>query len=253
MTRTLKFHLAAACMALASSFPLQASAGILDDNEARKAILDLRAKVDSLQRELTSRLDTKADKSAALNLVNQNEQAMAELSKLRGQVEVLSNEIANLQRKQNELYASLDARILKLEPRKVTIDGAEAAVSADEQATYDTATASLKAGDYKTAALQLSEFVRRFPQSGYAANAQYLLGSSYYGQRDCVKAIAAHQVVATNYPHSAKAPDAMSIIATCYEEQKNKKAAAKTLRDLIAKYPDSGAAQAARERLPALK
>ncbi len=206
-----------------------------------------------MQRDLNARMDTKADKTAALNLVNQNEQAMAELSKLRGQIEVLSNEVANLQRKQNELYASLDARILKLEPRKVTIDGAEAAVSADEQASYDAATGSLKAGDYRTASAQLGEFVRRFPQSGYAANAQYLLGSAYYGQRDCTKAIAAHQVVATNYPDSAKAPDAMSIIATCYEEQKNKKAAAKTLRDLIAKYPDSAAAQSARDRLPALK
>lgn len=253
MTRTLKFYLTAACMALASSLPLHAAAGILDDNEARKAILDLRAKVEAVQREVNARIDTKADKSAALNLVNQNEQTMAELAKLRGQIEVLSNEVANLQRKQNELYASLDARILALEPRKVTIDGAEAAVSADEQATYDSATATLKAGDYKTAALQLSEFVRRFPQSGYAANAQYLLGSSYYGQRDCTKAIAAHQVVATNYPDSPKAPDAMSIIATCYEEQKNKKAAAKTLRDLIVKYPDSSAAVAARERLPSLK
>ncbi len=238
---------------MATVFPLQASAGLLDDDEARKAILELRAKVDSIQRDLASRIDTKADKSAALNLVNQNEQALAEIAKLRGQIELLSNDVAVLQKKQNDLYAALDARLLKLEPRQVTIDGQEAAVAADEQTTYDAAMNMFKSGDYKTAAAQLADFVRRYPQSGYASNAQYWLGNAYYAQRDCVKAIAAQQVVATNYPDSAKAPDAMLNIGNCYIEQKNKKAANKALRDLIAKYPNSNSAQAARDLLPSVK
>ena len=245
--------IAAACLALAAWVPLQANAGILDDDEARKAILELRAKVDSLSRELNARIDTKTDKSAALEMVNANEQTTSEINKLRGQLEVLSNEITTVQKRQKDFYADLDARIKKLEPRQVTIDGQEAAVAPDEQTSYDTAMATFKAGDYKTAAAQLSEFVRRYPSSGYASNAQYWLGNAYYAQRDCKKAIAAQQVVATTYADSAKAPDAMLNIGTCYVELKDKKAANKALKDLIAKYPDSAAAQAARDRLPALK
>ena len=245
--------IAAACLALAACFPLQATAGILDDDEARKAILELRAKVDSLSRELNARIDTKTDKSAALEMVNANEQTTGEINKLRGQLEVLSNEITTVQKRQKDFYADLDARIKKLEPRQVTIDGQEAAVAPDEQTTYDAAMATFKAGDYKTAAAQLSEFVRRYPSSGYASNAQYWLGNAYYAQRDCKKAIAAQQVVASTYADSAKAPDAMLNIGTCYVELKDKKAATKALKDLIAKYPDSAAAQAARDRLPALK
>jgi tol-pal system protein YbgF len=246
-------RLAAVCLAMATVFPLQASAGLLDDDEARKAILELRAKVDNIQRDLATRIDTKADKSAALNLVNQNEQALAEIAKLRGQIELLSNDVAVLQKKQNELYAALDARILKLEPRQVTIDGQEAAVAPDEQTSYDAAMAMFKGGDYKSAAVQLADFVRRYPLSGYAANAQYWLGNAHYAQRDCVKAIAAQQVVVSTYPDSAKAPDAMLNIGNCYIEQKNKKAANKALRDLIAKYPNSNSAQAARDLLPSVK
>jgi len=246
-------RLAAACLALAAWLPLQAGAGILDDDEARKAILDLRAKVDTITRDLTARIDAKADKTSALEMVNQNEQTMAEIAKLRGQIEVLSNEIVTAQRRQKDFYTDLDARLRKLEPRQVNIDGQEAAVAPDEQTSYEAAMATVKGGDYKAGAAQLSEFVRRYPQSGYAPNAQHWLGNVYYTMRDCKKAIAAQQVVVTNYPDSAKAPDAMLNIGTCQSELKDKKAAAKVLKELVAKYPDSAAATAARNLLPTLK
>ena len=253
MIRLSKPRLAAAFLALAAWFPLQAHAGILSDDEARKAILELRAKVDGLVRDLNVRIDTKADKTISLEMVNQHEQTMAEIAKLRGQLEVLTNEITSAQKRQKDFYTDLDARIRKLEPRQVSIDGQEAAVAPDEQTTYEAAMATFKGGDYKTAAAQLGAFVTRYPQSSYAANAQYWLGNAYYAQRDCKKAIVAQQVVATNYPDSAKAPDAMLNIGTCYAEMKDKKAATTALKNLIAKYPDSAAATAARDRLPGLK
>ncbi len=253
MIRISKPRLACAMFALAACFSLQANAGILSDDEARKAILELRAKVDGLVRDLNSRIDTKADKTVSLEMVNQHEQAMAEIAKLRGQLEVLSNEIITSQKRQKDFYTDLDVRLRKLEPRQVSIDGQQAAVAPDEQVAYEAAMATFKDGDYKTAASQLGAFVQRYPQSGYASNAQYWLGNAYYAQRDCKKAIAAQQVVAATYPDSAKAPDAMLNIGTCHAELKDKKAAAKALKDLIAKYPDSPAAQAAKDRLPGLK
>ena len=75
-----KSRIAAACFALAAWLPLHANAGLLDDDEARKAILDLRTKVENLSRDLNARIDTKSDKSAALDLVNQHEQTMQEIA-----------------------------------------------------------------------------------------------------------------------------------------------------------------------------
>jgi len=56
-------RLAAVAFALAAWFPLHANAGLLDDDEARRAILDLRSKVDTLARDVNARLDAKSDKS----------------------------------------------------------------------------------------------------------------------------------------------------------------------------------------------
>jgi tol-pal system protein YbgF len=248
-----KSRIAAALLALSSLMPLHASAGLLDDDEARKAILDLRAKVETITRELNARMDTKADRSAALELVNQHEQTLQEINKLRGQIEVLANELAMAQKRQKDLYTDMDARLRKLEPRQVNIDGQEAAVVPSEQQSYDAAMALFKGGDYKGAATALATFVRSYPASGYAANAQYWLGNAYYAQRDYKNAIAAQEVVVSTYRDSPKAPDAMLNIATSYTELKDKKAAKKALQDLVAKYPGSPAAQAAKDRLAVLK
>jgi tol-pal system protein YbgF len=248
-----KSRIAAACLALAAWLPLHASAGLLDDDEARKAVLDLRSKVENLTRELNARIDTKSDKSAALEMLNQHEQTMQEIARLRGQLEVLANEVATSQKRQKDFYSDLDARIRNLEPRQVNIDGKEAEVDPGELKSYEAAMTLFKAGDYKVAANALTDFVRRHPASNYASNAQYWLGNAYYAQRDYKNAIAAQEIVATTYKDSAKAPDAMLNIASSYTELKDKKNAKKALQQLVAKYPDSSAASAAKDRLAALK
>jgi tol-pal system protein YbgF len=248
-----KSGIAAAALAAFACVPLQASASLFDDDEARKAILDMRNKVDTMQREMTARIDAKTDKSSTLDLANQNEQLRQEIAKLRGQVEVLTNELANSQRRQKDFYVDLDNRVRKLEPQKVTVDGREADIEPAEQKAYDTALALFKAGDYKNAGASFLDFMRRYPRSGYAASSQYWLGNSYYAQRDYRNAITAQQTVVKNYPDSPKAADAMLNIATCYTELKEKAAAKKALEALLAQYPQSAAAQTAKERLTSIK
>jgi tol-pal system protein YbgF len=186
-------------------------------------------------------------------VISQNEQMKQEIAKLRGQVEVLMNELANAQQRQKDFYIDLDARLRKVEPQKVNVDGKEAIVEQDEQRSYDAALTLFKAGDYKNAGSSFADFLRRYPDSGYAAAAQYWLGNTYFAQRDYRNAIAAQQTVIKNYPESAKASDAMLNMASCYTELKEKPAARKTLEALIAQYPTTAAAQTAKERLATLK
>ena len=80
-----KAGVAAALMAAFAYLPLHANAALFDDDEARKAILELRAKVDAMARDLNSRIDTKADKTSTLSLLNQHDQTMQEIARLRGQ------------------------------------------------------------------------------------------------------------------------------------------------------------------------
>jgi tol-pal system protein YbgF len=253
MIKVHKSRLAAACLALAAWLPLQAHAGLLDDDEARKAILELRARVEALSRDLNSRIDTKADKSAALAMVNEQEKVESEIAKLRGQLEILANDIVTMQKRQKDFYADLDARLKKVEPSQVIIEGKESLIAPNEQRAYDSAMQTLKGGDYKGATGELAEFVRSYPNSGYTPVAQYWLGNAYSALNDCKSANAAHQVVVSKYRDSAKAPDALLGIATCHLVLKDKVKARKALQELIATYPDSTAAATARERLPSVK
>ncbi|HEY0845209.1 MAG TPA: tol-pal system protein YbgF [Noviherbaspirillum sp.] len=249
MNKTIKSTFAAAVMAAFSLTPLYAQAALFEDEEARRAILEIRARLNNMQ----SEINAKADKTNSLDLNNQNEQLRQEIARLRGQIEVLTNELANTQKRQKDFYVDLDGRLRKLEPQKVTIDGKEVMMEQGEQRDYDAALAYFKAGDYKNAGAAFYDFTRRYPQSGLAASAQYWLGNTYYAQRDYKNAIAAQQVVVKNHPDSPKAPDALLNIASCYMELKDKAAARKSLESLIAQYPDAPAAQTARERLSALK
>jgi tol-pal system protein YbgF len=248
-TKFIRTSIAAALMAAFSLAPLSANAALFEDSEARRAILDIRARLDNMQNEINA----KADKTNSLDLNSENEQLRQEIAKLRGQIEVLTNELANTQKRQKDFYVDLDGRLRKMEPKTVTIDGKEVSVEQSEQRAYDAALAYFKASDYKNAGASFYDFTRRYPQSGLAPSAQYWLGNTYYAQRDYRNAIAAQQVVVKNYADSPKAADALLNIASCYMELKDKASARKALETLVAKYPDSPTAQTAQERLAALK
>ncbi|HEY4542359.1 MAG TPA: YbgF trimerization domain-containing protein, partial [Noviherbaspirillum sp.] len=148
MKPSIRSSLAAAFLAAASLAPLAAHAQLFSDDEARRAILQLRERVNAMQ----SELNAKMDKTGSLDLNNQNEALRQEIARLRGQLEVLSNELANVQKRQNDFYADLDARLRKLEPQKVVVDGQEMTVQQAEQRSYEAALAYFREGDYRNAA-----------------------------------------------------------------------------------------------------
>jgi tol-pal system protein YbgF len=226
-----------------------AHAGLFDDDEARKAILDLRRKVDAINEQLNA----KTDKKVILDQLNQLGTLQEDIAKIRGQVEVLTNDVSELQRQQKEFYADLDNRLSKLEPKKVQVDGKEAQVEQSEQKTYDAAVVKFQSGDYAGAAYALQTFIKTYPHSPYVPNAQYSLGIAYYAQKNYKNAIATFSALIKAHPDNAKAPDAMLNIASCYTEQKDNANAKKMLQRLRTEYPDSAAAKTAIDRLTVLK
>lgn len=242
----IKKTLIAALMAAFSCASLSVHAALFGDDEARKAIIDLRGKVDGIQQ-------SKAETSAVLTLSNQNDALKQEISRLNGQIEVLSNEVQNLQQRQKDFYVDLDNRLRKLEPQVVAVDGKDAMVGQSEQTAYDNALALFKAGDYKKSGASFADFIQRYPESAYAPSAQYWIGNAYYAQRDYKNAIAAQQTLLKKYPDNPKAADALLNIASSQVELKDRSAAKKTLESLVAKFPNAPAAQTAKERLANFK
>ena len=246
---------ARACSALVcAGFVLSAQAGVFDDDEARKAILDLRAKLDATQRDLSSRIDKlEAAQQGQIEIANQIEGLRQDMARLRGQLELLTNEVATQEKRQRDFYTDLDGRLRKLEPQQVTVDGKTATVDQSEGRAYETALAQFKSSDFKGAIGSFDSFLRQYPDSPYAPAAQYWIGASYYAQRDYKGAIAAQQQLLKTWPESPRAADAMLNIASSQIDMGEKKTARKTLEQLIAAYPESQAAGVARDRLATLR
>lgn len=249
---------AAAMAALFFLAPMQAHA-LFEDTDARREIIRLRKQIDDLSVKidpLVARTDGKADTKSVLNLGSEIERLRTELSELRGQIELLSNDLANAQRRQRDLYADVDQRLRALEAKAAqpaAADNRQAELAANEQKAFDDALAQFKAANYAGAIQSLSAFLQRYPDSVYLPQAYFWLGSSHFAQLDCANAIPAYQTVVTRFASSPRAADAMLNIASCQLDRKDKGAARETLDNLVRKYPNSPAATAAKERLAEIR
>jgi tol-pal system protein YbgF len=242
-----------------------AQAGLFDDEEARKAILDLRARIAAADEQSKAR-DAELSKSNAalleqiavlkrslLDLNAQLEGLRAEVAKMRGNDEQIARDVAELQRRQKDITQGVDDRIRKLEPTKVSVDGREFLADPEEKRSFDEALAVFRGGEFDKAAILLGNFVRRYPGSGYTDTARFWLGNALYGKRDYKEAIGNFRTVVNNAPDHPRAPEALLAIASCQVESKDPKGARATINELIKAYPRSEAATAGKERLAALK
>jgi tol-pal system protein YbgF len=242
----------------AALFAPAAHAGLFDDDEARRAILDIRQRIDqnterqkSGQAELTEQINQL--KRSLLELNNQLEQMRGDNARLRGQNEELARAVSDMQRKQKDLQSGLDDRMRRFEPQKVTVDGKEFSADPDEKRQYDEAMELLRKSDFAGTANALSAFRKRYPSSGYNDSALFWLGNSQYGLRQYKDAITSFRTLVSGAPDSSKAPEALLAIANCQAELKDVKSARRTIDELLKTYPSSEAAQAGKERLASLK
>ena len=251
----------AATLAAAMITPA-AHAGLFDDDEARKAILDLRAKLEQSneaqrvrQAELNAQLLEQISqlKRSLLDLNNQLELLRADNAKLRGQEENLARDVAELQRKQKDVQQGIDERVRKLEPQKVSVDGKEFLADAEEKRQYEEAMGLLRKGEFAPAASALQAFQKRFPASGYNDSVLFWLGNAQYGKREFKDAIASFRALVAASPDHPRAAEALLSVANCQIELKDNRSAKRTVDDLLKAYPKSEAAQAGKERVALLK
>ena len=230
---------------LASILP--ARGALFDDEEARKRVEQLRIEVNARMDKL------EAASRGQIDLANQIEALKAEVAKLRGQVEVLTNEIESTQKRQKDFYVDLDNRLRKLEPQAGAeakpADAKPAADPAAETRDYEAALNLFKGGKHKDALNAFLNFIKTYPASPFLPSAHYWAGSAHYQTGEYKKAMELFVKLAATWPEDAKAPDALLGQANCQQESGDAKGARKTRETLVARYPDSAAAAVARQRL----
>ena len=245
-------------IAVLSVMAVSAKAALFDDDEARKAILDLRQKVDAQQLRNVEEIkkaneDNAQLRRSILELSNQIEVLRADIARLRGQDEQMTREVAELQRRQKDVSQGVDERLRKFEPSKITVDGQEFVASPAEVRDYEAALASLRKGEFAAAQTSFLDFINRNPTSGYKPSALFWLGNAQYALRAYREAIVNFKSVVALAPQHLRAPEAALSIANCQVELKDNISARKTLNDLIKVYPQSEAASVAKDRLTKLK
>jgi tol-pal system protein YbgF len=252
------------------------------DDVARKQIAEQGKRLEALRlqnEELSARLarmeeslQGMAASNPALELAQQLERLRQEMMQLRGQLEVVGNDIQMAAKRQRDMYVDLDTRMKRVEQPAAEGAGATApqpsaggtaapaavaatagAASDMEARAYEAAQAQRKAGNYQGAIAGFRNFLAQYPKSPLAHRAQYWIGDSYYNLRDYKNAIASQQRLISGYPNSASVPDALLNVASSQVGLGDASGARRTLDKLVARYPASDAAEKARRRLATLK
>ncbi len=215
-------------------------------------------------------------------LFMQLQQMQDDIARLRGQVEVQENEIRQLKQEGLDRYQDLDGRISQLSsapanagagaatgaaqggaiaanntPTPPASAGAPAASSepgdpAKEKLYYDAAFDLIKAKDFDKASQAFNAFLRKYPNSQYAGNAQYWLGEVNLAKGDLQAAGQAFAKVSQAYPTSNKVPDSLYKLGGVEQKLGRTDRARGMYQQVISQYPGTSAAQLAQRDLKSL-
>src|SRR5471030_196724 len=214
--------------------------------------------------------------SAQGELFNQLPRMQDQLSQQQGTIEVLQNQVNQLKQEGLERYQDLDRRIGAGVTPAATPDnssaggapsaagGAAAGAAAASQAPaassepgdpakeklyYDAAFDLIKAKDFDKASQAFTAFLRQYPNSQYAGNAQYWLGEVNLAKGDLQCAGQAFAKVSQLYPKHAKVPDSLYKLADVERRLGHTDKVKGILQHVVAQYPGTSAAQLAQRDL----
>ncbi|MDQ0742086.1 MULTISPECIES: tol-pal system protein YbgF [unclassified Pseudomonas] len=218
--------------------------------------------------------------SAQGELFNQLQRMQDQLAQQQGAIEVLQNQVNQLKQEGLERYQDLDRRIGAGVAPAATPDnssaggapsaaagGAAAGAAAASQAPaassepgdpakeklyYDAAFDLIKAKDFDKASQAFTAFLRKYPNSQYAGNAQYWLGEVNLAKGDLQGAGQAFAKVSQLYPKHAKVPDSLYKLADVERRLGHTDKVKGILQQVVAQYPGTSAAQLAQRDLQRL-
>ena len=258
-----------------------AHAGLFDDKEARKKIMEIETKQQSDHNTAMAAIADLKKNQAALekriaaieaivqggglaDMQNQIETLKQEVANLKGDLEVAQHNLDATQTRQKDLYTDTDTRLRRIEggaasPSNSSSNAAPAntptqpvAEEKDAKAFAD-ANALSQSARHKEAFAAFDAFLKEYPNSKLVADALYGMGYSQFALKNYKSSIATQQKVIDLHPNSPKVPDAMFNMANGQIQLGQVGSAKKTLRDLAAKYPDAAVTPSAQKRLKALE
>ncbi|PTQ88679.1 tol-pal system protein YbgF [Nitrosomonas ureae] len=230
-------------------------ASFFGDSEAREQIDVLRKQVKEMEARI-AKMDQALNSEALLQLYTQVETLGLELGKLNGQIEMLSNDNALLQKRQRDFYIDLDNRLRQIEqpgsptplphsptqssPRSMT------APPLDEHATAPPINNDITPESSSVESVDSSRAMDSGPLSanelappGPMENAAYKEAYDSFKNGEYANTIAQFESFLENYPQSSLAPGAAYWIGNARYALRDYQLAIDAQKRLISKYPDS--------------
>jgi tol-pal system protein YbgF len=210
-----------------------------ESEENNRRLEERTAQLDSLLREqieLTNRL--RADLSSTLGGMDER-------------IGIVESKLEDLGHRFPELSQKIDLvkkQVSKNDTTQIP-DSTKGLINVDPKQLYDEAYLDLTKGKYDLAITGFSNYLKYFPETEQADNAQYWLGECYYAKKNYTKAAIEFHKVLENYSTGDKVPSALYKLGLSLLELKSVGQANKYFEELISKYPDTQEAKLAKEKL----
>lgn len=108
-------------------------------------------------------------------------------------------------------------------------------------------------GQYELAIAGFQRFLKDFPNTSLASNAQYWIGESYYSMKNYAQASSAFEQVVNDFPRSEKVPPALFKLGLVSAESGDVLKAREFLKRVIQEFSSSNEAKLARNKLAELR
>ena len=275
---------------------------LFEDEGARKKLNEIQDQLNALQSSIEFQLNekftnfeksNKVDPKLINSLSERINTLFDDLSKLRGEVEVLTYALQTSEERQKVLYKELNERLQKIEDRALKIENnvnssdsvptneplsqnnlliqeevlpeiapepipqaADLPPLVDKNIEYqefEDAKKLITATKYKEAFDALDKFVVNYPSSELLPEAKYNLGYTQFALRNYKAAINTFNKIVLEYPDNPIAPNSLYQVSNSQIQLTRITKAKQTLRTLIKKYPNADIIQSAKKRLKDLE
>jgi tol-pal system protein YbgF len=233
---------------------------ILSDCASRREIVTLKRQADYLE-ESNRRMEERTAEMDSLlkEQVELTNRLRADLATILGgmdeRIQIVESKLEDLGQRFPELSRKMELVKQKLAGQADTgaVSDTSVKVNVDPDQLYNSAYLDLTKGSYDLAITGFTNYLKYFPETEQAGNAQYWLGECYYAKKNYTRAAIEFHKVLENYSTGAKVPSALYKLALSLLELKSANQAEKYLRELIDKYPTTQEAKLAEQKLKKIK
>jgi tol-pal system protein YbgF len=219
----------------------------------------LQKSVQDVQANSGARLDTMSTQVQGLS--DNLEEIKSRLGKLNQQLVDLQNNVQSIDAKMSSGGASMptgsassgSSPASTLPPSTSAGTTSSASVAAPSADTlYNNGLRDITSGKYELARSEFQDYMKYYPTTDLASNAQFYLGEIAYQQKNYDQAVAEYDKVLSNYPKSFKLAPARLHRGMALIELNQKPSGIRELREVVKRFPGTEEERRARAKLKEL-